>query len=271
VNVNRNGANIGDLTKVIYDNTTGVDREYQALVVQSGYRFNATMNFGANYTVQLKNNGNSNVEAANQPGIASVFGDYPEIIGPALDRYLPEGRLADYQKHKLRVFGTYTQKMGRFGAIDLSPLWRVDSGGVFSYSAAAVPLSAIELARNPGYPANNINPNTTYVLFYGARGAGDFLGYGLLDLAATYSIPAWKSARPWIKVEFYNLLNNDKQIKFDTTVTADPNSPKDANGLPTGYIPGVNFGKAVNDSQFQQPIPGTNGGRLFRMAVGIRF
>jgi hypothetical protein len=271
VNVNRNGANIGNLTKVIYDNTTGIDRQYQAIVLQSAYRFTGVMNIGAHYTVQLKNDGNSNVEAANQPGISSVYGDYPEILGPALDRYLPEGRLADYQKHKVRVYGTYTQHMGRFGSLDVSPIWRIDSGQTFSYSAASVPLSAIELARNPGYPANNINANTAYTLFFGARGAGDFAGYGVLDLAATYTIPVWTIAKPWVKVEFYNLLNNDKLIKWDTTVSADPNSPKDANGLPTGYIQGANFGKAIQDTQFIQPIPGTNGGRLFRMAFGVRF
>lgn len=271
VNVNRNGANVGNLSRVVISNTNGVDREYQALVIQSGYRFRRSMNIGAHYTVQLKNEGNSNVEAANQPGVSSVFGDYPEILGPALDRYLPEGRLADYQKHKVRVYGTYSQTMGRFGIVDLSPIWRIDSGQVFSYSAAGVPLTAIELARNPGYPANNINSSTSQTLFFGQRGAGDFLGYGLLDLAATYSLPIWKVAKPWVKVEFYNLLNNDKQIKWDTTVTADPNSPKDANGLPTGYIQGTNFGKATNDNQFPQPVPGTNGGRLFRMAFGVRF
>src|SRR5262249_18024430 len=53
--------------------------------------------------------------------------------------------------------------------------------------------------------------------------------------------------------------------------TADPNSPKDANGLPTGYIQGANFGKAVQDNQFPQPIPATNGGRLIRFAFGFRF
>ena len=271
VNVNRNGANVGNLNRVVYDNTNGVDREYQALVLQSSYRFSSAMNLGAHYTVQLKNEGNSNVEAANQPGISSVFGDYPEILGPALDRYLPEGRLNDYQRHKLRVYGTYTRKMGRFGSVDLSPIWRVDSGQVFSYSAASVPLTAIELARNPGYPVNNINSSTSQTLFFGERGVGDFKGYGLLDLAATYTIPIAKAARPWVKVEFYNLLNNDKQIKWDTTVTADPNSPKDANGLATGYIQGANFGKAIQDNQYIQPIPGTNGGRLFRMAFGVRF
>jgi hypothetical protein len=271
VNVNRNGANIGNLSRVIYENTDGVKREYQAIVVQSGYRFRSNVNLGAHYTVQLKNDGNSNVEAANQPGQVSVFGDYPEIYGPALDRYLPEGRLNDYQKYKFRMYGTYTQKMGRFGALDLSPIWRVDSGQIFSYSAANVPLSAIMLARNPGYPANNINTSTANTLFFGDRGAGDFKGYGLLDFGATYRIALWKAAKPWVKVEFYNLLNNQKLIKWDTTVTADANSPKDANGLATGYIPGANFGKATIDTQFPQPIPGTNGGRLFRMAMGVRF
>jgi outer membrane receptor protein involved in Fe transport len=271
VNVNRNGANIGNLTKVIYDNTNDIHREYQAIVLQSGYRLRENVNFGAHYTVQLKNNGNSNGEAANQPGLTSPLGDYPEILGPALDRYLPDGRLTDYQRHKLRMYGTYTQHMGRFGSVDISPIWRVDSGRVFSYTAASVPLTPIELARNPGYPANDINSGTAYNLFFGERGSGQFLGYGLLDLAATYSIPVWKSARPWLKVELYNVLNNDKLIQWDTTVNVDPNSPKDANGLPTGYIQGANFGKAVQDNQFPQPIPGINGGRLFRMALGFRF
>src|SRR5262249_26763674 len=60
VNVNRNGANVGNLTKVVYTNTNAVHREYQALVIQHGYRFRNNVNFGAHYTVQLKNNGNSN-------------------------------------------------------------------------------------------------------------------------------------------------------------------------------------------------------------------
>jgi hypothetical protein len=272
VNVNRNGANIGNLTKVIFSNTNDIQREYQALLLQNSYRFRDNISFGAHYTLQLKNDGNSNVEAANQPGITSLVGNYPEIFGPALDRYVPQGRLADYQQHKLRMYGTYTLGMGRFGAIDLSPIWRVDSGHVFSYIASQVPLTAIELARNPGYPANDINANTAQDLFFGQRGAGQFPGYGVLDFAAGYNIPVWKSARPWIKFEVYNVLDNEKLIGWDVTVTPDPNSPKDASGLPTGYIKGANFGKAIQDTgSFPQPVPGTIGGRLFRMALGFRF
>ena len=271
VNVNRNGANVGNLTKVVYGNTNDIHREYQALIFQNGYRFRDNMSFGAHYTLQLKNNGNSNVEAANQPGIASLVGDFPEIYGPAIDRYVPDGRLADYQRHKLRLYGTYQQKLGPFGSVDVSPIWRVDSGHVFSYIASSVPLTAIELARNPGYPTNDINTLTAQNIYFGERGAGEFPGFGALDFAATYSIPVWKSGKPWFKVEIYNVLNNDKLIGWDTTVTADPASPKDANGLPTGYITGANFGKAVQDNQYPQPIPGINGGRLIRFAFGFRF
>ena len=243
---------------------------------QNTYHLSDVLSYGAHYTLQLRNKGNNNGEAANQPGLSSLFGDFPEIYGPALDRYQPYGTLADFQRHKLRVYGTYTQRLGRFGAVDVSPIWRVDSGRTFSYSAAGVPLSAIELARNPGYPTNDINTATSQTLFFGDRGVGQFAGYGVMDFAATYTIPVWRSLRPWIKAEMYNAFNNQKLIAWDTTVTVDPNSPKDANGLPTGYIQGTNFGKATADTigsvpAYVQPIPGTNGGRLFRIALGLRF
>ncbi len=275
VNVNRNGANIGDLTKVIYGNATAdeIDRHYQALVFQSMYRVRANIRVNGDYTLQIRNHGNFDSEAGNQPGIASVFGDYPEILGPAMNRYLPEGRLVDYQRHKVRVYGTYTigSSVARFGALDISPIWRVNSGQVYNLSADGVPLTPIELARNPGYPANDINPNVSEILYFGPRGSGNFKGYGVMDLALSYGVPVWKSARPWIKVEFYNLLNNQKQIAWDKTITPDNSGPKDANGLPLNYVQGPRFGQPTNDNQFPQPIPGQNGGRLFRMALGIRF
>ncbi len=183
----------------------------------------------------------------------------------------PEGNLADFQRHKLRVYGVYTQRMGRFGAVDISPIWRVNSATTYSLVASSVGLPPIELARNPGYPSTDVSAASSYNLYFGSLGSQTFKGYGVVDLSATYSIPVWRTAQPWIKFEIYNLLNNDKQIGWDTTVTPDANSPKDASGLPTGYIQGPRFGQATNDNQFPQPIPGQNGIRLFRMAFGIRF
>ena len=275
VDVNRNGANVGDLTKVIYDNAGSKDirREYQALLVQMSYRVRQNVNVGGHYTVQLRNHGNFDAEAANQPGNPSLFGDFPEILGPAMDRYLPFGRLADYQQHKLRLYGTYTvgDNTARFGSLDVSPIWRVNSGTTYSIFADGVPLTPIELARNPGYPVNDINTNVSERMYFGPRGVGDFKSYALFDLALAYSVPVWRTARPWVKVEFYNLFNNQKQIAWDRTVTPDNNGPRDTNGLPLNYVQGPRFGQATDDSQYPQPIPGQNGGRLFRMALGLRF
>jgi hypothetical protein len=275
INLSNGIANVtpapGLLTRVVYDNNDGITREFQQLILQHGYRFRSNLSWHADYTLQIKNEGNSNAEAANQPGNFSLLGDFPEVYGTSIDRYIPMGRLADYQRSKLRIYGTYSQQFGRFGALDLSPLWRVNSGQVYSLSAGAVRLSAIQLGRNPGYPTNDVNANTAQTLFFGERGSQDFKGSGVMDFAGTYSIPVWRTAKPWIKFELYNLFNNTKQIAWDTTITPDPASPLDANGLPTGYIKGARFGQPTNDNQFPQPIPGTNGGRLFRMAMGIRF
>ncbi|MEQ1572958.1 MAG: TonB-dependent receptor [Vicinamibacterales bacterium] len=261
---------VGTLTNRVLDNTDEPTREYQALLFQSSYRMGDALSIGGNYTVQLRNRGNFIGEAANQPAASSIFGDYPEIYGPALDRLLPEGRLDNYQQHKLRLYGTYTQIFGRFGSLDLSPIWRVNSAAVYSLSAAMT-LTSVQLARNPGYPSNDVNPSVRQTVFFGERGQYDFKGYGVLDLAATYRIPVWKSAAPWLKAEIYNLLDNQKQIAWDRTVSVDRNSPLDANGIPTGYTQGPRFGQATSDNQFPQPYPGQNGGRAFRIALGVRF
>ena len=77
--------------------------------------------------------------------------------------------------------------------------------------------------------------------------------------------------RPWLKVEVYNLFNNQKLIRWNTAVTPDPNSPTDALDLPTAYLEGPNFGKATAPSSFPTPLQdATGGGRTFRVAVGFR-
>ncbi len=67
-----------------------------------------------------------------------------------------------------------------------------------------------------------------------------------------------------MKFDLRNAFNSDALIQFDTTVTADQNGPKDANGLPTTYIKGPKFGQAVSNTSY--PVQ-----RTYRFAVGFRF
>jgi hypothetical protein len=261
---------VGTLTNKVYDNTDDLYRDYQAAIFESGYRPFSSLSVNGHYTVQLRNHGNFAGEAASQPGIPSVYGNFPEVLGVALDRLMPEGRLDNFQRHKLRVYATYTQGLGRFGSLDVAPLWRVNSGGVYSLTVSR-PVSAQQLANNPGYPSADVSSALRQTVFFGDRGAYEFKGYGVMDLATSYNVPVWKTVKPWVKLEAYNLFNNQKQIAWDRTVTADASSALDANGIPTGYIQGPNFGKATAGTHFVQPYAGQAGGRAVRMAFGLRF
>jgi outer membrane receptor protein involved in Fe transport len=261
---------VGTLTTRVYDNTDELYRDYQALVSQASYRVRRNVTVAGHYTLQLRNHGTYAGEAANQPGIPSIYGNFVEVFGSAMDRLVPEGRLDNYQQHKLRVYGTYTQAFGRFGSVDLTPLWRVNSGGVYNLTAS-VPVTAAQLAGNPGYPAADLSTATRQTVFFGERGAGEFAGYGVMDFAATYGVPVWRSVQPWFKVEVYNVLNNQKLIAWDRTISVDNASALDANGLRTGYVRGPRFGQATSGAHFPAPYAGQQGGRAMRLAFGVRF
>jgi outer membrane receptor for ferrienterochelin and colicin len=252
---------------IYYRNTDAPQRDYQGLQFQGNYRLRSNWTVAGHWTIQLQNEGNFEGENTNQPGVSSVIGNYPEVFPE--NRYVPTGRVNDFQRHKIRLWTFYNLDFGRFGSLDIAPLWRYNSGLTYSLAAGAVPLSAIQLARNPGYAG--ITNQTTATLYFGERGSETFPGYGAVDLGLSYQIPVWRAVRPWVKLELLNVLNNDKLTSFDTTVTPDPNSPKDEFGLPTGYIKGPRFGQGTANTDYPRPRPGATGGRTFLMSAGFRF
>lgn len=263
--VAQNGTTFGVFDNVYYRNSDDVVRNYQGLEMSGNYRVRSNWSVAGHWTLQFKNEGNYEGEAANQPGVGTLLGDYPELLVQA--RSFPMGRLDDYQQHKVRVWSTYQLNAGRFGSFDITPMWRYNSALTYSLVANSVPLSAVQRARNPGYS----RVPTTQALFFGERGSQEFAGYGLVDLGVTYQVPVWRSLKPWVKVEVLNALNNDKLIGWDTTIAVDPASALDADGLPTGYIKGARFGLGTSTAQYPRPRPGLTGGRTFLGAFGFRF
>jgi len=212
----------------------------------------------------LKNEGNYEGEASNQPGVTSLIGDYPEAFDAA--RNFPFGRLATFQRHRARLWAIYNQSAGRFGDFSVSGLIRIEGGQAYSLRAEDQPLSSLQEQLLSAYP----DAPASQPIYFGGRGTEDFKGYGVLDMSVNYNVPVFRTLRPWIKFDVFNLLNNDKLIQWNTTVLPDPNSPLDALGLPTGYIPGGAFGTGTRNSNYPQSIAGT-GLRGFRVAFGVRF
>lgn len=257
-----NGATLGQLDNIVYDNSDEMKREYQALQFMGQHRLMNAISVNGHWTVQLKNDGNFEGETPNPTG--SVFGDYPEML--SLARSAPEGHLDDFQRSKVRLWADYRAELGRFGSFTFAPIYRYNSAKTYSLVLNNQALSPVQAARNPGYAGTPLQP-----IFFGERGSQSFKGFALVDLAVTYGVPVWKSAQPWIKFEAFNVLNNQKLIAWDTTITADAASARDEFGLPTGYTQGARFGQGTSNAHYPTPRAGLDGGRLFDVAVGFRF
>ncbi|MDP1572215.1 MAG: TonB-dependent receptor [Vicinamibacterales bacterium] len=261
----QNGVTFGTFDNIYYRNSDEPSRDYQAVIVAGSQRLTSRWQVEGQWTVQLRNHGTFEGEAANQPGIGSVIGDYPEVFTAA--RNNPSGRLDEFQRHKVRLWTIYRMDLGRVGQVDVAQLWRYDSGRTYSLVANAVPVTAAQRALNPGY----VSLPSTQALFFGERGSETFPGYGLVDLGVTYRVPVWRTAGPWVKVEVLNALNNQKAIAWDTTIAPDAASPLDASGLPTGYVTGPRYGQATSTAHYPRPRGGLTGGRTFLVAAGVRF
>ena len=267
------GLDYGTFTNITYANTDVPKRDYQGFVFQGTYRLRSNWQVAGNWTLQIKNDGNFAGEAANQPGIGSIYGNYPGAGGlPSMydpERHYPIGRLYDFQRSKLRLWTIYNQSLGRAGRLTGSLLVRSDSGLPYSLIATNVNLTAIQnnLLAQQGYP-DTPGPQS---LYFGGRGTQFFKGYTLFDTSINYEIPVFKSVRPWLKFDIYNLLNNQKLMSWNITVRPDAASPKDSRGLATGYTKGATFGTATSAGMYPQPFQGQNGGRTFRVALGLRW
>jgi hypothetical protein len=246
----------------VYANTDEMAREYRALQLMGQYRLINAVTVNGHWTVQLRNDGNFEGETPNPAG--SPFGNYPEML--SLDRSAPGGRLDDFQRSKVRLWADYHATLGRFGSLDMTPIYRYNSAKSYSLVLNNQALSTVQTARNPGYAGAPLQP-----IFFGDRGSQSFESFALVDMAVTYGVPVWRSAQPWIKLEWFNVLNNQKLIAWDTTILPDAASARDEFGLPTGYLQGPRFGQGTSNAHYPGPRPGADGGRTFDVAIGFRF
>ncbi|MGE0640746.1 MAG: carboxypeptidase regulatory-like domain-containing protein [Thermoanaerobaculia bacterium] len=252
------GVDYGLVDNVRYENTDLPQRDYEALSLQGSYRPLSKLGIGWSWTHQLKNEGNYEGEGVNQPGVPSAFGDYPEVF--RAERNFPTGRFNDFQEDKVRLWATWGLALGGFGNLDLGLIYRFDSPLTFSYVSNGVRLTPQQRLRDPGYEGLP----TSQTLYYGERGRGEFNSSQAFDLSAQYGFDVQGWLEPWVKFEVRNVLNDAALVSFNTQVSPDNSGPKDADGLPTEFIRGANFGRATGTSSYQTP-------REYRISLGIRF
>jgi hypothetical protein len=217
------------------------------------------------------------------PGNPSFIGNYPEAFNTA--RNFPDGHLQDFQRSRLKLWTIYDLDMQRYGDVSISGLWRVYSGLAYSLAARNAALTTIQrnLIRAAGYPDLPSNTqNGGNMVYFGDRGSQTFPGYGVFDISLNYNVPVFRTVRPWIKFDVFNLFDNLKVIAYNTTVSQNAAAGVDNLGLATNYTPGSTFGTATGNTVTNlyntaiQAFPlaftgATPGGRTVRFAGGIRF
>jgi hypothetical protein len=255
-NISLNGINAGCVDNTVYRNSNLPKRKYQASELQAHFDVLRQWSIEGNWTHQFKNDGNYEGEGGQALG-TSANGDYPEMQDYA--REVAYGHLAQYEANRLRAWTTYGLNFGRYGGLSAGLLWRYDSPLTFSYTAV-VPRSAQSKALNPGY--HNVGNSVT--IFFGDRGAGRFNSTSLFDTSLQYSLPVWRIT-PWIKFDVRNVFNKLTLYQYNTAITADPNSPKDALGYPTGFTKNATFGRPISAAN-SYVVP-----RTYLLYAGIRF
>jgi outer membrane receptor for ferrienterochelin and colicin len=278
------GVSAGQFTNIIYRNTDLARRAYDAMILQGMYSLRANWTVSGHWTTQLRNEGNYEGENPNLPGKPSILGNYPEAVSAA--RNYPDGNLQSFQRHRARIWTIYTLSLDRWkaGTLSFSGLVRSDSALVYSLRQNNPQFNATQrgIINAAGYvdvPA--ITGISNYYIFYGERGSERFKGFSLLDTSVNYDIPVFKSVRPWVKFDVFNLLDNRKLIAWNVVVAADNTTAADGLGFRAGHVKGGAFGTATGNtislsgitvnafpSAFNQALPG---GRTFRMSFGLRF
>jgi outer membrane receptor protein involved in Fe transport len=249
------GVDAGRFDNVVYKNSSGPKRHYQAVELQTRYDLTRHWGVEGNLTHQFQNNGTYEGEAG-QSIPTSAFGNRPEIQSP---RELPTGRLAQFEADKVRLWTTYNFDLHSLGNLTTALIYRYDSPLTFSF-ASSTGRSAISKSLNPGY----LSAPKSVTIFYGDRGVGQFNATSLVDASLQYSLPIASRLTPWVKVDVRNLLNSDTLTTFSTAVVADPNSPVDALGYHTGFTKGTAFGRPVSTLSYVTP-------RQYLIFAGIRF
>lgn len=275
-------------------NSNEPEREYASLSAQLAYRIGDRINLGGNYTLskawgnfdgETANNGPvtaSSVTAGSAGTATTGFFQYPEFNDPSWNR--PVGDLSIDQRHRARMFGTWTAPIGeRFGNLTLSAIHNVNSGLPYG----AVGLVTVTSVTNPGY----VSPPTRAAYYFTDRDAFRTDVINRTDFAANYNyrLGGLGSRAPelFFQVHVWNIFDNqgisDSNNISVVTQTAtggtaglvqfNPFTETPVEGTNWRLAPRITaangtitpgFGESRNRFAYQTP-------RTLRLSMGVRF
>ena len=259
------GQNANGLDRSILTNdSSGMERTYEALMIQGQYDINQAFGFGGNYTLS-KNEGNYlGYGAGGGAFVPATQFDYPEYTHPQTNVV---GRMGDDSRHSLRLWANYDLDTV-IGGFAFSLMQTYISGTPYGI-APSFNISGDPTAWGfPAYdslPYNSPPQTVTYTV-----GEGDQFEWDdviATDLAVNYSFD-FKRFQLFAKAMVQNVFNNDAVIGGNANISA--------TGVPFNMQTetpqeGVHYNLDPNFGQPQAAVGDFQLARRLRIDVGIRF
>ena len=255
--------------RALIENTNEVSRQYRALDVQASYRAGRSQ-FGASYTLS-KLFGNFNGESAASGPLTSSVLAYPEYFNRSWR--FPEGNLEADQRHRARLWSTYTLPSERLGTFTIGVIQQVQSGTPYGASGA---VDVSPFVDNPGYAL----PDFQQSYFFTPRDEFRTDAMFRTDVSLNFqrALSARHQTQVFAQIQLLNVFNRFQAFNASsgninmTVLTAldDPdrfapfNPFTDTPVQGTHWDYGDQFGKPVGKDAYTLP-------RTFRMSFGIRF
>jgi len=247
----------------VVNNTNSVSRNYRGVSAQFSYRLATSLQLGGNYMLSFAR---GSIEAENAASVTTFASanSYPEYRQESWN--YPLGYLNGDQRHKMRVWGTWTMPMpAAAGTFDLGFMQRFDSAQPYDLSML---VDTRPYVTNPGYLA----PPSTVTYFVSGRGAYRFNGAWRTDLSLSWNHRIVGKSEVFLRTVVNNLFNNSSLTGFNTTILGKANDATLAafNPFTSTPVEGVNwkkgpaFGQPTSPSSYQSP-------RDFNVSVGFRF
>ena len=262
------GFEVGTFTNIVYGNTraTPGSASTRPSCSRAATTSQPRWTLNGHYTVQLENDGNYEGEAREPAGHTEPHWRLPGDLqrGAPLPRraagQLPAPQDPVLEHLQRRAWGASATRRSR-----------PHPGRLGARSTACGGRPADH--RDPGarcLPATRTQPSARRFTTTSAdRRASPATAWSICGVG--YNIPVFRTLRPWVKFDIYNLFNNQKLIQLEHHGEPGPDLAGRQARLRTGYRQGASFGKATANTHFPIPFQGETGGRTWRIAAGFRF
>jgi hypothetical protein len=262
----------------LIENTNDVERQHAGITLQGTYRPRSSVDVGGNYTLS-RTWGNFDGESTNAAttAFARYYAEYSEAKWNR-----PVGDLNLDQRHRLRLWGTYSRSLGASGGtLTLGMIEQMGSGTPYG---ALGTIDTKPFVTNPGYSNPDGGRTALWDYYFTARDAFHTEATYRTDLALNYAIrPLTRGgAEIFLHADILNLFNQSQLCACGGTVfnngggtqlnkigqavtvrqTFNPFTTTPAEG--TNWVKGANFGLPVDRFSYTTP-------RVYRFNLGIRF